>query len=73
MKIDENLIVSFKKWPLEKTGSDLTVRVFENCNHNLQKCVTCAYQEDLSALNWQACDGYYETMEAWLRSHKVIE
>lgn len=47
-------------------------RVFENCNHNLQKCITCAYGEDLSALQWQTCDGYYETMWEWLRAQRII-
>lgn len=54
-------------------GSSLSLKVFENCNHNLQKCISCAFQEDLSALKWQACDGYYETMESWLRNQKIIE
>lgn len=56
-----------------KSNSDLTIKVFENCNHNLQKCITCAYGEDLSALQWQACDGYYATMEKWLKQQKVID
>lgn len=47
-------------------NASLEVQVFENCNHNLQTCITCAYQEDLSALDWQACPGYYEAMEEWL-------
>lgn len=51
----------------------LTVKVFENCNHNLQKCITCGYQEDLSTLNWQACDHYYETMVDWLRNQEIIK
>nr|WP_299339095.1 alpha/beta hydrolase [Allomuricauda sp.] len=53
--------------------SELTVKVFENCNHVLQKCISCAWGEDLSALQWQACDGYYETMEGWLKKHRIIE
>lgn len=53
--------------------SELTVKVFENCNHVLQKCITCGWHEDLSALQWQACDNYYETMEAWLKKHQIIE
>lgn len=57
----------------ENPNSELTTKVFQNCNHSLQKCVTCAYQEDLSALGWQACDNYYETMEAWLRNQAIIE
>lgn len=54
-------------------AADLTIKVFENCNHNLQKCQTCAFGEDLSALQWQACDGYYETMHAWLREQGVVK
>lgn len=54
-------------------NSKLITKVFPNCNHILKKCITCAYQEDLSALEWQACDNYYETMEEWLRFQKIIE
>ncbi|WP_422859990.1 CocE/NonD family hydrolase [Flagellimonas sp. S174] len=53
--------------------ADLSVRVFENCNHVLQKCVTCAWQEDLSALNWAPCDSYYETMQEWLKEQKIVD
>jgi len=53
-------------------NSALTIKVFENCNHSLQKCVTCGYQEDLSALEWQACDNYYQSMGDWLRNQKII-
>ncbi|MEL6970676.1 MAG: CocE/NonD family hydrolase [Bacteroidota bacterium] len=56
-----------------KTGVSLTTKVFEQCNHNLQKCISCAWREDLSVLGWQACDGYYETMELWLREQEIIE
>jgi hypothetical protein len=51
----------------------LTSKVFDNCNHSLQKCKTCAYIEDLSALNWVACDGYYTTMNTWLKKQKFID
>lgn len=51
----------------------LTTKVFEKCNHSLQKCNTCGYQEDLSALNWSACEGYYEAMEAWLKEYRIVE
>ena len=54
-------------------NSELTVQVFEDCNHVLQKCITCGWKEDLSALNWQACDQYYETMESWLREYHIVE
>jgi len=53
--------------------SELTVEVFKNCNHVLQKCVTCAWKEDLSVLGRQPCNGYYETMEQWLRKYKLIK
>ncbi|MEM8897285.1 MAG: CocE/NonD family hydrolase [Bacteroidota bacterium] len=53
--------------------SELTVSVFEQCNHSLQKCITCAWGEDLSSLQWQACDNYYETMEKWLKEHQYID
>ncbi|MBK7871338.1 MAG: dienelactone hydrolase family protein [Saprospiraceae bacterium] len=51
----------------------LTIKTFENCNHSLQKCITCGYQEDLSTLKWQACDSYYDTIINWLRSHNIID
>jgi hypothetical protein len=54
-------------------NSELTIKTFENCNHSLQKCVTCGYQEDLSAYKWEACDNYYETMGNWLKAHQLIQ
>lgn len=56
-----------------KAGHLLTTKVFAQCNHNLQKCKTCAFQEDLSQLNWEPCDQYYEIMLDWLTQKKVIE
>ncbi len=53
-------------------NSTLTTKVFQNCNHVLQQCVTCGWREDLSASKWQACDQYYETMISWLEQHKFI-
>ncbi len=46
--------------------ASLTVRIFEQCNHNLQQCLTCGYLEDLTDSGWQACAGYYRTMTDWL-------
>lgn len=57
----------------QQPGADLTTKVFQNCNHNLQQCITCAYQEDLTSSRWQACDDYYDTMIAWLKLRKIIE
>ncbi len=54
-------------------NAQLTTRVFEQCNHSLQKCVSCAYGEDLSTLNWQACNNYYETITDWLKEYDIIE
>ncbi|OJJ16477.1 hypothetical protein BKI52_34920 [marine bacterium AO1-C] len=56
----------------KRTNATLTIKTFKNCNHNLQVCRTCAYKEDLSALRWQACDGYYDAMKVWLKKHKFI-
>ena len=53
--------------------SELTVEVFDHCNHVLQKCISCGWNEDLSASGWQACDRYHETMEEWLKEHKIVE
>ena len=53
--------------------AELTTKVFQQCNHNLQSCVSCAYGEDLSTLGWQACDGYYQTMIEWLKEHGFVE
>ncbi|MEL6590168.1 MAG: CocE/NonD family hydrolase, partial [Bacteroidota bacterium] len=40
----------------QQADPDLTIKTFPACNHSLQKCVSCAYREDLTALDWQACD-----------------
>ena len=63
----------YEKTIAENPEAALTVKVFENCNHVLQKCITCGWQEDLSALKWQACDRYYETMEEWLQIHQITK
>lgn len=51
----------------------LKIKTFEHCNHSMQRCITCAYQEDLSALKWQACDGYYDAIESWLKQQNIID
>ena len=55
-----------------RTNATLTIKTFKDCNHTLQKCRTCAYREDLTALKWQACDGYYQTIKQWLKKHKFV-
>lgn len=57
----------------ENPNADLTTKVFEQCNHIIQQCETCAYQEDLSHLAWAPCAGYYELMAAWLREKGFVE
>jgi esterase/lipase len=52
---------------------NLTIQTFKNCNHILRKCKTCGWREDLSKFEWAFCDGYFETMEQWLRTQKFIE
>ncbi|MEL7531864.1 MAG: alpha/beta hydrolase [Bacteroidota bacterium] len=54
-------------------NAQLTTKVFEQCNHSLQKCESCAFGEDLSAFNWQACNNYYETITDWLRDNSIID
>ena len=53
--------------------AQLTIKTFKKCNHNIQKCITCAYRENLSALGWQACDGYYKAMQSWLKTQQLID
>ncbi len=54
-------------------STNTTYQVFENCNHNMHRCITCAYGEDLSALQWQSCDGYYDTMHTWLKEQGIVK
>ncbi len=57
-----------------KSNPDLlTMHTFTNCNHNLQRCKTCAYKEDLSSSGWEACDGYYQSMKDWLKAIGIID
>ncbi|MEO0471092.1 MAG: CocE/NonD family hydrolase [Bacteroidota bacterium] len=63
----------YEKTIATQPNADFQAKVFEQCNHSLQKCVSCAWQEDLSALGWANCDGYYETMIEWLRTQKLID
>ena len=49
--------------------AELTIKTFPNCNHNIQKCNTGAFREDLSELGYEFCDGYYETIINWINSN----
>ena len=53
--------------------AELQIQVFENCNHVLQQCVTCAWREDLSSFNWAPCNSYYETMQVWLQEQGIVD
>ncbi len=53
--------------------SILTIKTLKNCNHNIQKCDTGGFGEDLKKYNWSACDNYYLTMTDWLKKNEIIE
>jgi alpha-beta hydrolase superfamily lysophospholipase len=46
--------------------SNLTVKTFPDCNHNMMKCKTGGRSENLTPFNQAPCDGFYETMANWL-------
>lgn len=45
--------------------TSLTIKTFPDCNHNIFKCKTGGMQEDLDKIEF--CEGYFETMSAWLK------
>jgi pimeloyl-ACP methyl ester carboxylesterase len=49
-------------------GDHLMIRTFADGNHNIQQAETGGYREMLTMTEHRACNGYYETMEAWLRT-----
>ncbi|MEM6769059.1 MAG: alpha/beta hydrolase [Bacteroidota bacterium] len=51
----------------------LTSQVFDQCNHIIRKCETCAYREDLSHLDWAPCPGYYALMKSWLKTNSFVD
>ena len=50
-------------------GASLTIRTFPDCNHNMLKCRTGGYREELDTI--QPCDGYYDAMLGWLKERKL--
>jgi alpha/beta superfamily hydrolase len=46
----------------------LTIKTFPNCNHNIQKCKTGAFMENLAEFNYEFCDGYYDAISDWIKS-----
>ncbi len=57
----------------ENPKASLTTRVFEQCNHSLQTCTTCAFREDLTHLGWASCPGYYQLMANWLQQQGFVD
>lgn len=52
--------------------SRLTVRTFPDGNHNLQKCQTGGWRENvINNRRWAPCSGYHECMSEWLKSVKA--
>jgi uncharacterized protein len=51
--------------------ASLTVRTFPYGNHNIQRAATGGIREMIEMKERHMCDGYFEAMEAWLRT-KVL-
>jgi len=51
--------------------ADLSIKTLPFCNHNIQKCSTGGFFENLEKYDWQTCEGYFETMTNWLEE-KVL-
>jgi len=48
-------------------NSNLTVKSFPNCNHNMFRCKTGGFYEfEDDQLPWNRCDGFLNAMTAWL-------
>lgn len=49
--------------------TDLTIKTFAHCNHNMFQSKTGAFYEmDDPAFSYKRCEGYLESMEKWLNS-----
>lgn len=57
----------------KRKAKNLKIETLTQCNHNIQKCENCGFGEDLSKYNWQACEGYYQTMKQWLVDIGIID
>ncbi|MEO1258706.1 MAG: alpha/beta hydrolase [Bacteroidota bacterium] len=52
-------------------NTDLTVKSFPDCNHNIFKCFTGGFYEfQDNNLPWTRCDGFLDTMTTWLNNLK---
>lgn len=48
-------------------NTDLTIKSFPNCNHNIHKCQTGGFYEfQDNNLPYKRCDGFLEVIEDWL-------
>lgn len=57
----------------QNPAADFSATVFDQCNHSIQQCETCAFREDLSHLGWEPCPGYYELMATWLKEKGFVD
>lgn len=53
-------------------ADQMQIKTLPQCNHNIQKCDSCGFKEDLSKYQWEACPGYYDTMKQWLEKQGLI-
>ncbi|MBW1295649.1 alpha/beta hydrolase family protein [Aquimarina litoralis] len=69
---ETDMNVDWKKTKLlyEKTlakNTELEIKSFPNCNHNIQECETGGFYEfQDNNLPFKRCDGFLETLEGWL-------
>ncbi len=70
MNVDWNKTKSIYK----RTMGDkkiLTVKSFENCNHNLFQCKTGGFYEIIdNNLPWNRCNGFLDSITNWLKKIK---
>jgi hypothetical protein len=62
-------IALYKETIGKKPNAGLTIKSFSDCNHNIQKCRTGGMRESNENRNkyQPPCDGYFDTMSAWLK------
>ncbi len=52
-----------------KPNTNLTIKSFENCNHNILQCKTGGFYEfQDTKLEYVRCDGFLEAITSWLNS-----
>ncbi|MGA2408738.1 MAG: hypothetical protein ABSF81_18580 [Bacteroidales bacterium] len=63
----QNTLNFYKQTLGTRKNSILTIKTFPNCNHSIMKCKTGGMNENLETYGWQICDGFFETMNLWLK------